>query len=266
MTTRLSKKIYASLLRLSANLGSFFGVRTTHLPDFVLCYHDISNNSWDFSTSPKVFADQISYLIKKFQVVSLEEILKPSSQDRTRVAITFDDGFSTVFSHAFPILSSHHVTATVFVVDKPSMNLSGSKQSKLLTTIEIKKLKESGWTIGYHTSNHQDLTRLSTSKLKNELFNNKLQLERKLGTKFSYLAYPFGKSNKKVASIVMSAGFKAAFLVDGKYLSTSKDQFALGRITISAQHTPAIFRQLLTRIGIFINYCFTSLWRFKDNL
>src|SRR5512134_2690195 len=65
-----------------------------------------------------VFREQLEYLARRFEVVSLHEAvrrLKNRMVTRPTAAITFDDGFQSVHDVAFPILKRMGLPATVFV-------------------------------------------------------------------------------------------------------------------------------------------------------
>jgi len=56
----------------------------------------------------------------------------------------------------------------------------------------INKLDIAHCTIGAHTMNHYSLSSLHRNEQKNEILNNKKQLENELGVQIKYFAYPFG--------------------------------------------------------------------------
>ena len=68
--------------------------------------------------SVEKFEQQILYLKKRYQLISLSEytqhLLTTGSAPASSVCITFDDGYGSVFEHAWPILRKHNVAATVF--------------------------------------------------------------------------------------------------------------------------------------------------------
>ena len=64
---------------------------------------------------------QIDWLAKRFTVLSLDEIAShlnggPPYPEKHPAAITFDDGYSDVYEHAFPILRRRGIPAAVFVL------------------------------------------------------------------------------------------------------------------------------------------------------
>jgi peptidoglycan/xylan/chitin deacetylase (PgdA/CDA1 family) len=79
------------------------------------------------SATPAEFSWQMQYLSRRFEPVTLAQIADAlegnGALPKRAVAVTFDDGFSDVHEHAFPILRRLAMPATVFVstgyVDRP---------------------------------------------------------------------------------------------------------------------------------------------------
>lgn len=93
----------------------------------VLDYHRIGDAEADafdpgvFSATGEQFDEQISYLKRKYRLVTLEEALAPadgtskSKTRRGRVLITFDDGYRDNYDIAYPILRTHGVQGVFFL-------------------------------------------------------------------------------------------------------------------------------------------------------
>lgn len=94
-----------------------FGARRFGL---VLLYHGI----WErvpqdlggviHNVRPEVFSAQIDWLVRHFDVVSIDEFMQLDTV-KGKAAITFDDAYRSVFDVALPILRSLRLPATVFV-------------------------------------------------------------------------------------------------------------------------------------------------------
>ena len=94
----------------------------------ILNYHRIGNPSDDlfdpglFSATAEEFDEQIAFLKRNVDLVTLEEVLafvdgtQKEKGRRCRVLITFDDGYLDNYEIAYPILHSHGVQGVFFLV------------------------------------------------------------------------------------------------------------------------------------------------------
>lgn len=112
--------------------GSLFTLSQIPARDslMVLVYHRIGQAESDdydpgvFSATGEQFDEEISYLKRKYTPVTLEEALAPAESRsngktrRSRVLITFDDGYRDNYDIAFPILRSHGVQGVFFLCTK----------------------------------------------------------------------------------------------------------------------------------------------------
>jgi peptidoglycan/xylan/chitin deacetylase (PgdA/CDA1 family) len=86
----------------------------------ILCYHGIgeSGNPLIPSTSRESFEVQMRFLSKHYRIVSMEEVcaeLRGDSISAPGIAITFDDGYRSVYTTAFPILREYNIPATIYL-------------------------------------------------------------------------------------------------------------------------------------------------------
>jgi peptidoglycan/xylan/chitin deacetylase (PgdA/CDA1 family) len=86
----------------------------------VLLYHacDHAENAFlrglAINTTPAQFAAHLCFLKRYYSVVPLAELLARPSITRA-VALTFDDGFRSVYDYAWPLLREHRITATCYL-------------------------------------------------------------------------------------------------------------------------------------------------------
>ena len=85
----------------------------------IFVFHDLSDpsarhHSLIYSTPPSIFERQIGWLARRFELVSLDEIVDSErrSQGRPLAAVTFDDGFRSVREVGHPILRDRGIPYT----------------------------------------------------------------------------------------------------------------------------------------------------------
>ena len=87
----------------------------------VLLYHDCSDAEsaytagLDCTITPAVFAQHLDYVAKHYTVISIDDLERGGNPLRS-VAISFDDGYRSVYDHAFPALRQRNMCATVYLV------------------------------------------------------------------------------------------------------------------------------------------------------
>jgi len=203
----------------------------------VLMYHRVSDdgNSSDITVSAKNFEDQILYLKKNFNIVSIDELIDMYLQnvklEEDTVAITFDDGYKDNYTDAYPILRRYNVPAIIFVA-------TGSfiREDKKLNEKEIKEMQKDNIIFGAHAVTHRVLSELDREAVSIEINDSKSTLERILQQEVKYFAYPYGKRGRDFTDdtiqIVKSAGFKAAFATDNGFITNKSDLYVLNRIGV----------------------------------
>ena len=101
-------------------LAPLFKHRTSGL-DLILAYHNvvppgespIGNRSLHITSD--VFLQQVEAAMAEHRLVSLRQVLEDSSQEESRIAITFDDAYGGVVDHTLEELARLRVPTTVFI-------------------------------------------------------------------------------------------------------------------------------------------------------
>lgn len=142
------------------------------------------------------------------EIVPLAELLaEPEQPDR--VALTFDDGFRSVFDQALPVLRQAGIPATLFLttgfVGKENVwpgQPDWAPRFPMLAWHEVEALHAAGWRIEAHTAQHADLRGQSESQLDEELGRADEALEQRLGRRPEAFAYPYGHHDDRVRRCV----------------------------------------------------------------
>ena len=174
----------------------------------ILTYHSIDESSSVISIAPDVFRRHVAWLASgAVRVVPLDELMRLPTTAHA-VALTFDDGFVNFAELAAPLLSRHHLPATVFVVSEHAGGTNAWRGTcandiptlPLMDWSELGRIQEMGFTIGAHSRTHPHLTGLPTAALAEEIAGSADHIERELGVRPTAFAYPYGSVNDAVAA------------------------------------------------------------------
>ncbi|OGT36791.1 MAG: hypothetical protein A3F12_00725 [Gammaproteobacteria bacterium RIFCSPHIGHO2_12_FULL_38_14] len=221
----------------------------------ILLYHSIGDGPW--AVSENAFRDQIEWLKNNCDILPIDDLLKSkNNKNKPEVAITFDDGYASLYQTAFPILQSKNITATVYL-SAGCISDSDSKRQQsnqllghylgetFLIWDEVRLLEKNGWEIGSHGVNHIDLTMQSNATIKTELNLSKEKIENKLGKICRHFAYTFAKHDKKIRNEVASAGYQYAAAAQHSRLKKNSDPFVLPRLNIDKNYTLEDFKNIV---------------------
>jgi len=218
----------------------------------ILLFHKVEPQAeWGVTAlKPAKFRELMHTLAEQgYQTLSLEEFSSPDNLDRRRkLLITFDDGYEGVYTHAFPILESFGFNAAVFVItgfvgkeNSWDMNLGG-KKFRHLDWNQIRELSERGFSIGSHTVNHFDLTKLNSSQVEYELKKSKQDLQDQLGREVVHLSYPFGRFNQLVQKEALGQGYHYGFSIYPGRIPSLSENLSLKRIAMYSLDSPLSLR------------------------
>ena len=209
--------LFAFLFSHSASTSSPAGEaqRIAHVPIFTyhlvrMPYADDTPALRNYLVTSGVFDQQMSYLRDNgYHVVTfsdLEDYLDAGIPLPSKpVILSFDDGWVSQFTDAFPILQKYHFRATFFIFTNPI------GEHGFMTWDEIRALSDSGMVIGSHSRSHPFLAKITYAPaLWDEIANSKKIIESHTGATTNEFAYPFGSYNRAVIADVVKAGYKAA--------------------------------------------------------
>jgi peptidoglycan/xylan/chitin deacetylase (PgdA/CDA1 family) len=184
-----------------------------------------------------VFERQMDYLEDHgYRTISLEQLSAfleyREAIPRKSVIITIDDGYSSVYDVAYPILREHGFTATLFIYT----DFVGVSSSAL-SWEQLAEMKAAGFEVGSHTLSHSDLSKQAEgedeqayrARVAGELRRSKEIIDRKLGQDTRFLAYPYGRFNTSVVKLTKESGYTLALSVKRGSNPFFADPFVLKR-------------------------------------
>ena len=90
----------------------------------ILNYHRVCSNNEtskpndELVVSASKFREQLIFLKKNYNLVSLDNLLNFEKNNHSNISITFDDGYKDNLIYALPILNELKVPATIYVITK----------------------------------------------------------------------------------------------------------------------------------------------------
>lgn len=138
---------------------------------------------------------------------------------RPKVAITFDDGFQSVFDTATPEMLAQDVPFTVFVPTSciggaPTWEMEGActdRDEILASEDTLRAAALIGVRFGAHARTHPILTKITPHAAHKEIHGSKADLERVLGATVDLFSFPYGDFNKDILSYCKEAGYRFAY-------------------------------------------------------
>lgn len=202
----------------------------------VLMYHSILDREdlGSLAVDPGIFARQMKYLEKgNYNVISIGELVEGIKSDkdfpRRTVAITFDDGCASNFTHAFPVLHKHSFPATIFLVT----DFIG-EDPDYLTWEQVVLMQEHGIDFGGHTRTHRYLPDVDdASVLWEEIYGSKQAILEKTGKEPEFFCYPTGGFSEEIKKMVKKAGYRGAFATNRGYDPLNNDVYEINRIKVT---------------------------------
>ncbi|MFO7608378.1 MAG: polysaccharide deacetylase family protein [Candidatus Krumholzibacteriia bacterium] len=184
----------------------------------VLMYHHVDDATpASTSTPPAVFAAHLELLETEGCVVlPLAEVVAGlrdpavALPDRA-VALTFDDGYASVFGEAFPRLRARGWPFTVFV--SPAEIDAG--RGPVCTWDELRAMAAAGATVASHGLRHEHLQRRRPgedaaawrARVAADLRTAARRLAEEMGAAPPLLAYPYGEWSPELADLVADLGW-----------------------------------------------------------
>lgn len=228
----------------------------------ILMYHRITPRTEGlaaptWNVPPERFHRQLSGLLSRgYRAWPLSRALacRESGEpipSRTFV-VTFDDGYENLYYHAWPILKSLRVPATVFVAtgyldaDRPFP--FDDWEAKACATVPVvswkpltrqhcaEMLDEGLIEIGSHTHSHADFHG-QPEAFRADVERSLEVLREFFGIVRASFAFPFGYFSREMVEVSRAVGLKCALTAEPRLVLPNADPFSWGRFTVTDRDT-----------------------------
>ena len=156
-----------------------------------------------------------------------------------QVILTFDDGYEDHYAVVFPLLRRYGFTATFFVVT----SAVGTRDH--LTVAQIREMAAAGMDMESHGVHHIDFSVLAPEAARRELVESRKTIEGWTGRQVGFFAYPAGRYNDGLERLLDTLGYRGALTTHPGFVTPDSRPFALERVRITHDDTPASFAHKL---------------------
>ncbi|MCF8565402.1 polysaccharide deacetylase family protein [Alicyclobacillus tolerans] len=240
----------------------------------IVSFHDMSLhlNSM-FNMSPATFAQDLQILQQyHFNVISNQQYID-WTQHRSpippnAVLLTFDDGYRSMYTHAFPILMKYHMPGTFFIIT----HFQDIGSSGFMTWPEVQAMAKAGMTIESHTYNLHYLVTVNgklVPAFDTPYYNGKmqtpaqffardyrdfllarLQIQQHLGRPIDEIAWPYGYGTLTAYEAAKAAGYQYFFTTASGPASPGSSSWYIHRIDVGLYTNPAqVVNKILLTAG-----------------
>jgi poly-beta-1,6-N-acetyl-D-glucosamine N-deacetylase len=237
----------------------------------VLTYHHVAEKSTQlYTVTTEQFAQHMSFLDENdLQPITLAEFVHfmdtGSLPTANAVLITFDDGYESYYTEAFPIMRTYNFPSVNFAIAGRVRDVAERKRENMTTPLTQQQVKEMVATgladFGSHTySLHaqeernewgemgpvtapvylEDLERLEEEeeyrdRLYVDFSMSRIGVSEWLGRQVEELALPFGYTTPAVLETAKEAGFRYVFNSNPGVATRETDPFAIPRFPVGKQ-------------------------------
>ena len=187
---------------------------------------------YKLSVTPTDFSAQMDWLAaNRFHPVDFDDVRAYFAGWRplaaNPVVITLDDGYSDLYTTAYPILRAHGFKAVAYIVS------SFVGKSPYVTAAQVVEMDRHGIQIASHTVDHANIAgNTSFYSALRQVTDSKRALENLLGHPVVDFAYPSGKFNATSIAALKQAGYDTAVTEMFSVDHSSADRYTWTRVRV----------------------------------
>ena len=261
----------------------------------ILSYHEIAERGDalipQYAVTPANFAAQMQWLkASGHHFVGMSDVLASESGKHPlppdAVLVTFDDGYRSVYTQAFPVLKAMHIPSVVALVgswlevEQGNVDFDGRPipRSELLSWDEIRAMQRSGLVeIASHShalhrgipgnpqgnlepaattrqwlGTHYEDEASYRHRVSEDLRRNNRLLQAKLGRSPRVIVWPYGRYNIETTRIAKSLGMPIGLTLDDGPNTAATPLSALRRVLVEQAMTVADVEREITLRNSFV--------------
>lgn len=208
----------------------------------------------------EVFAEQMDRLHKEgWTTLDLDDYVRIRSGEMPLpakpVIVTFDDGYESNYTLAFPALRRNGQKATVYVALEPDAHTRSQVEGidGFLSAEQMREMAQHGVAIQSHSLTHPILTELPPDGVRFELEESKRRLEEITGRPVRHLAIPRAGYSRAIRRQAQESGYATVCCNNKGSASGLSDPLALPRIVVDREtDADDLVRALGPRTGFLL--------------
>ncbi|NLI76225.1 MAG: polysaccharide deacetylase family protein [Candidatus Riflebacteria bacterium] len=218
-----------------------------------LCYHQVLPKATGlFELSVDEFREQMGILkAQGFEAINSRQLLEYLAGRyqplKKPILLTFDDGYKSVYNHAFPIMKEFGFVGVACVYPQFIDSAGG------MTWGQLREMASAGWSIEPHSLTHANLWKVPTAPaarqafFEREIVRPKRIIEERTGLPTLFFTWPYGIYTEETETLARQAGYAGALTVDGGASYPGLDPFRVKRQVVYRTDTREKF---LIRVGM----------------
>ena len=200
-----------------------------------IMYHRFDENKYP-STNIKIqdFKAHLEFIENNgFKFISHNDFESYIEKDNLekKILLTIDDGFSSFYENAWPILKQKEIPFIIFI----NTETVGSRG--YMSWSEIKEISKFNFVhVGNHSHSHGYLVDKSDDEIEKDIKTSMKIFKKELNNQTKFFAYPFGEYKESYKEIVKKLGFKYAFGQHSGVIDRTKNMYELPRFPINEKY------------------------------
>jgi len=181
-----------------------------------------------------IFKEQLKIIEDEgISFVHPNKLLENLSQNKNKrkLLLTIDDGLSSFYENAWPILKEKKIPFILFV------NTREVGSFNYMNWEQIKELSNTAHVvIGNHSHSHEYLVNENSKFIKDDIMKSMKIFKEQLGKNSDFFSYPFGEYSLEFKKIIKDLDFKFAFGQHSGVIDETKDLWELPRFPINEKY------------------------------
>ncbi len=215
-----------------------FAANNTHFEDYGLVsimYHRFNESKYPSTNIQlNVFKKQLQVIedegIKFIHPKNFKKSLSENKSQR-KILLTIDDGLSSFYENAWPILKEKEIPFILFVNTREVGAFNYMNWSQILELHKSDNVE-----IGNHSHSHEYLVDEDPEIIKKDIEKSIKIFKEKLGNNSEFFSYPFGEYSLEFKKIIKDLKFKYAFGQHSGVIDETKDLWELPRFPINEKY------------------------------